>query len=56
MTSTDVSKNKFNTLLTYEVLQKVPGIGKKINAGLTYSILAVISFKIFSLGIYIAIP
>jgi hypothetical protein len=35
--------------------QKVPRLGHKINAGLTYSILA-ISFKIVSLGTYTAIP
>jgi hypothetical protein len=31
---------------TYEVYQKVPGLGQKRNAGLTYSILAAIAFKI----------
>jgi hypothetical protein len=36
--------------------QKVPGLGQKKNAGLTYSILAAISFKIVSLGTYTAIP
>jgi hypothetical protein len=35
--------------------QKVPGLGQKRNAGLTYSILAVISFKIVYLGTYTAI-
>jgi hypothetical protein len=36
--------------------QKVSGLGKKINAGLTYSILAAISFEIVSLGMYTAFP
>jgi hypothetical protein len=36
--------------------QKVPGLGQKRNAGLTYSILAAISFKIVSLGMYTAVP
>jgi hypothetical protein len=36
--------------------QKVPGLGQKRNAGLTYSILAAISFKIVSLGTYKLIP
>jgi hypothetical protein len=36
--------------------RKVPGLGQIINAGLTYSILAAISFKIASLGTYTAIP
>jgi hypothetical protein len=40
----------------YEVDRKVPGLGQKINAGLTYYILAAISFKIVSLGTYTAIP
>jgi hypothetical protein len=40
----------------YEVYRKVPGLGQKRNAGLTYSILAAISFKIVSLGTYIAFP
>jgi hypothetical protein len=40
----------------YEVYWKVPGLGQKRNADLTYSILAAISFKIVSLGTYIAIP
>jgi hypothetical protein len=35
---------------------KVPGLGKKGNAGLTYSILAAISFKIVSLGMYTVFP
>jgi hypothetical protein len=35
---------------------KVPGLGQKREAGLTYSILAAISFKIVSLGMYTAIP
>jgi hypothetical protein len=35
--------------------RKVPGLGKK-NAGLAYSILAAISFKIVSMGTYTAIP
>jgi hypothetical protein len=35
---------------------KVPGLGQKINAGLTYSILAAISFKIVFLGTYTVIP
>jgi hypothetical protein len=34
--------------------QNVPGLGPE-NAGLTYSILAAISFKIVSLGMYTAI-
>jgi hypothetical protein len=38
------------------VYRKVPGPGKKRNAGLTYSILAAISFKIVSLGTHTAIP
>jgi hypothetical protein len=38
------------------VYRKVPGLGQKRNAGLTYSILAIISFKIVSLGTYTAIP
>jgi hypothetical protein len=36
--------------------RKVPGLGQKRNAGLTYSILAAISFKIFSFGMCRAIP
>jgi hypothetical protein len=36
--------------------QKVPGLGQKRYAGLTYSIFAAISFKIVSLGMYTAIP
>jgi hypothetical protein len=36
--------------------QKVPGLGKKMNAGLTYSILAAHSFKTVSLGMYTEIP
>jgi hypothetical protein len=36
--------------------QKVPGLGQKRNAGLTYSILTAISFKMVSLGMYTAIP
>jgi hypothetical protein len=36
--------------------QKVPGLVQKINAGLTYSILAVIPYKIVSSGMYTAIP
>jgi hypothetical protein len=35
---------------------KVPGLGKKRDAGLTYSILAAISLKIVSLGTYTVIP
>jgi hypothetical protein len=35
---------------------KTPGLGQKRNAGLTYSILAAISFKIISLGTYTVIP
>jgi hypothetical protein len=38
------------------VYQKVPGLGQKGNAGLTYSILAAISFKIVSLGTFSATP
>jgi hypothetical protein len=41
--------------MQYEVYRKVPGLGQKRNAGLTYSILAVTSFKIVSLGMYAAI-
>jgi hypothetical protein len=41
--------------MIYEVYWKVPGLRQKRNAGLTYSSLAVISFKI-SLGTYIVIP
>jgi hypothetical protein len=36
--------------------RKVPGLGEKRNAGLMYSILAAISFKIVSLGTHTAIP
>jgi hypothetical protein len=36
--------------------RKVSGLGQKRNSGLTYSILADISFKIISLGTYTAIP
>jgi hypothetical protein len=35
--------------------QKVPGQGQKRNAGLTYSVLAAISFRIVSLGTYTVI-
>jgi hypothetical protein len=35
--------------------RNVPGLGQKRNAGLTYSILVVIFFKIISLGTYTAI-
>jgi hypothetical protein len=35
---------------------KVPRLGKKRNAGLTYSILPAMSFKIVLLGIYTVIP
>jgi hypothetical protein len=35
---------------------KVPGLGQKRNAGLTYSILAAISLKIVSLGTYTVTP
>jgi hypothetical protein len=49
-----------NTLLIwyiYEVLSywKVPRLGQKRNAGLTYSILAAVFFKIVSLGMYTVI-
>jgi hypothetical protein len=37
------------------VYQKVPGLGQKRNAGLTYSMLAAISFKMVSLGMYTVI-
>jgi hypothetical protein len=40
----------------YEAYWKVPGLGQKRNSRLTYSILAAISFKIVSLGMYTAIP
>jgi hypothetical protein len=40
----------------YEVYRKVTGLGQKRNSGLTYSILAVISFKTVSLGMYTTIP
>jgi hypothetical protein len=40
----------------YEVYRNVPGLGQKRNAGLTYSILAAISFKIVSLGTCTVIP
>jgi hypothetical protein len=36
--------------------RKIPRLGQKRNAGLTYSILAAISFKIAPLGMYTAIP
>jgi hypothetical protein len=36
--------------------QKVPGLDQKRNTGLNYSILAAISIKIVSLGMYIEIP
>jgi hypothetical protein len=36
--------------------QKVPAISKNRNAGVNYSILTAISFKIVSLGTYTAIP
>jgi hypothetical protein len=39
----------------YEVNRKVPGLGQKRNAGLTYSVLAAISFKVVTLGTYTAI-
>jgi hypothetical protein len=39
-----------------EVYWKVPRLGQKRNAGLTYSILAAISFKIVSLETYTAYP
>jgi hypothetical protein len=42
--------------LQHEVYGKVPGRGKKINAGLTYSILFAISFKIVSFETYAVIP
>jgi hypothetical protein len=42
--------------ITHEVYRKVPGLGQKRNAGLTYSILATISLKIVSFGMYTAIP
>jgi hypothetical protein len=38
------------------VYRKVAELGQKRNAGLTYSILAAISFKMVSLGTYTAIP
>jgi hypothetical protein len=38
--------------MVYEGYLKVPGLGKKRYSGLTYSILAAISFKIVSLGTY----
>jgi hypothetical protein len=37
-------------------MNRVPGLGQKRNAGLTYSNLAVISFKTVSLGMYTLIP
>jgi hypothetical protein len=37
------------------VYRKVPRLGQKRNAGLTYSILAATSFRIVSLGMYTAI-
>jgi hypothetical protein len=37
-------------IFMYEVSWKVSGLGQKRNAGLTYSILAAIFFKIVSLG------
>jgi hypothetical protein len=40
----------------YYMYRKVPGQGQKRNAGLTYPILAAISFKIVSLGMYTVIP
>jgi hypothetical protein len=40
----------------YEVYRKVPGLGKKRIAVLTCSILAAISFKTVSFGMYRAIP
>jgi hypothetical protein len=40
----------------YEVYRKAPRLGEKRNTGITYSILAAISFKIVSLGTYTAIP
>jgi hypothetical protein len=40
----------------YEVYQKVPRRGQKRNAGLSYSILAAISFKIVPIGMCTAIP
>jgi hypothetical protein len=36
--------------------RKVPGLGQKRNGGLTYVVLAAISFKIVSLGTYAVIP
>jgi hypothetical protein len=41
-------------LATYKT-ETVPRLGQKSNAELTYSILAAISFKIVSLGMYTAI-
>jgi hypothetical protein len=35
---------------------KIPGLGQKRNAGLTYSILAAISSKIVSMATYIVVP
>jgi hypothetical protein len=37
-------------LIEYEVYKKVHGLGQKRNAGIAYTILAAISFKIVSLG------
>jgi hypothetical protein len=39
-----------------KMYRKVPRLGQKRNAGLCYSILVAISFKIVSLVIYTAIP
>jgi hypothetical protein len=36
--------------------QKVPGLGEERNAGLIYSIMAAISFRMVFLGMYTAIP
>jgi hypothetical protein len=46
----------FMSKKTRELYHKVPGLGQRRNTGLTYSILAVISFKIVSLGMYTVIP
>jgi hypothetical protein len=45
------SETRENSENAYHCYRKVLGLGEKINAGLTYSILAAISFKIRGLTI-----
>lgn len=43
-------------LLCTRYYQKDPGLGKKLNAGLIYSVLVAVFFKIGSLGTYTVMP